>query len=181
MANYFSSTLLLAFAALQATASSAAEAPNGHRALQPPGFYQVDWEGRAEHTPMRPGQAPVVREGKIDGATGDASERITLNEQARHFTQRGQQPHTFCKKPANLATEAAARRSCPDHDVTVVDANTLIYRSNCPSMQLTRTVKRTDDKIWVIDSVMKMKGGMAGSYQAPTTHERWTRIADACK
>ncbi|UOD31977.1 hypothetical protein INH39_10065 [Massilia violaceinigra] len=65
--------------------------------------------------------------------------------------------------------------------VKTVDPDTLSYVSNCPTIQMTRTVKRIDDKTWAIDTTMKFKGNMPTQFASPAVRERWTRVSDVCK
>ena len=177
--KHISSIALFGVVSLHSPLSASAEAPKHHRAVQPPGLYQVDWEGRADIINEK--GAPLVIEGKIDGASGDASNRLRSGVAARDFAEKGKQLHTQCLQAGTPAAQAAGKASCPDHTVKTVDLNTLSYVSNCPTIQMTRTVKRIDDKTWAIDTTMKFKGNMPTQFASPAVRERWTRVSDVCK
>lgn len=178
--KHLSSLLWSGFVSLQSTLCVAAEPPKHHRAVQPPGLYRVDWQAQSE-TVAEKGKAPVVMEGKIDGTSGDASNRLRSGATVREYAQKGDKPNTLCVHADTPAAQAAARASCPDHRVRAVDANTLSYVSNCPTIHTVRTVRRIDDKTWAIDTAIKLKGAPAAQFGSPTVSERWTRIADRCK
>lgn len=144
-------------------------------------MYRIDWEGNSEQAVPRQGAGPVVLETKIDGASGDGSTRVHADGKVREYAEKGKKPLTHCLQPSTPAMEAAARASCPDHTVQVVDADTLSYVSNCPTAQSTRTVKRIDDKTWTINTVVKVKVNPSVPFPPSTVRARWTRIADLCK
>lgn len=176
-----SSILLFSLVSIQSTVGVAAEPPKHHRAVQPPGLYRIDWEGTTEHfAPPKKGAGPVVMESKIDGASGDNVTRIRADGKVQEYAEKGKQPVTHCLQPSNPAMEAAAKKSCPDNTIKVVDAQTLSYVANCPTVQTVRTVKRVDDKTWAIDSVIKMKVSPSIPFKPATVKQRWTRIADLC-
>lgn len=177
--KHVSSIWLFGVVSLQSTLCVSAEPPKHHRAVQPPGLYQVDWEGRADIIQEK--GAPAVIEGKLDGASGDGSNRLRSGAATRDFAEKGKQPHTQCVHAGTPAAQAALKASCPDHTVKTVDLNTLSYVSNCPTIQSTRTVKRVDDKTWEIATTMKLKGNMPTQFASPEVRERWTRISDLCK
>lgn len=178
--NRFASTLLFSVAAVQCAVGAAAEPPKGHRAVQPPGMYRIDWEARAEGGAPRQGAAPVVLEGKIDGLSGDAMQRSRANGKVNEYAEKGAKQLTQCVQTGSPTLDAAAKASCPDHTVRVVDEQTLSYVSNCPTMQSTRTVKRIDDKTWQIDTALKMIGNPSFSFPSATVRQRWTRVAESC-
>lgn len=176
--KHISSILLFGVVSLHSPMFAATEAPKHHRAFQPPGLYQRDWEAQAV---INDNGKPAVLEGKVDGASGDASNRFRSGATMKEVGQKGQKPNTQCVYAGTPAAQAALKASCPDHTVLSVDLNTLSYVSNCPTAHSTRTVKRIDDKTWETATTIKLKGETAKMFPVQTVRERWRWISDTCK